>query len=1318
MLLPLIVDVLWKEYPPAEPDSEEEQLEEEMAVAATLPPAGGAGGSGRGGGRGRGGRGAAAAAAAAAVALGPHDILFGDNLVVPVAGADGAGAATGRGRGRGRGRGGTGRGRRRGKQIDPDSDDSGGEGGLAALAAVNLNTAGTQGFALGAAGGALALGVGAAAAAGGGAYGGVSYGGGGGLSQAGLGLDAGGVQGVVVAQPRKRARRQSDEGAGPRERSYAPNPGTANYAFLIVMYMTWKREKRRQWDKEELMSAAQASGLAAQDIHGTKDMSAPGKVSNFYCGWSCFRQMISRDPPLASERTKAKGARGKEYSLTNMGWALAARLYKSALRYREVQALPGVSEEQVDEDIRRYCEVEEAEPLLQAYPAGTPTRTARGRAYKGFEPGPRQDRDGGAAAAAAALPVGGLTAAPPAAGAAAPAPARARAPSRPRQRRTSGLSQGDDLDVLGSGYGGDDGCEDVLGSQDQGGRMGSHGLGMGSQGSLGMGMGMGANGLAAMQGLAPGAWQGAPAAAALTGGGGVPAALTGFARPGLNLADVFTCAGQAFDSGVRATTAGTGAGARGAAPPPTSGVRHCTGTDAGGGAGGRAQAAAAAAAAAAELRAAAAVTAAARQRQPPTRAAAPVTRELDVVELLDSSDDDGGDGGGNGGGGAGGAGAPAHGSDPHLDTSFAFTLRGAGAGNSSQESLGVGKGLAAQRGSQEAQPSQLLMQSASQALAGSGVGAAAAAAPQPQPPAAAAAAAAARAKRPRRPAVNEADVEQLVAMGFDQAMARKALRREGGDLSSALDRLDEGTISPGEEHDSEPEAEAAGAGAWEGAAGPEEEVTELLPSLAQRLRGDPPGRSPPAHGGLAGAQLLPGLEVAEVGRDVGGGAGLAAAAAAAGAATRPRAKATKKAAAGAGAAAGAAAAAEPPVPALARVGSGPGPFGGSSQPLYGMGSQQQHGLGSQQQYDASASQQPYRVGSGSQQLDVYGSQQQAGGSGNQDPEAGEGSDERTLCTYEWMLPRVSEVTTNHRALHVRLPPLQPGQRFEDVYDVVLLADNREPASLVESLRAQAAAQGVRLVAGLSLTVGDFLWVAARRGAPLSQAGKEHWFVMDAVLERKRTEDLLSSVKDGRYAQQKYRLKRCGLRRLYYLLEEPIDQRRHQGLDEKVLRTSIQSGLLEGFTVLRTDNGDDTARQLCMLTRALERQCRGRTSAAAAAGAAAADGEEVLPSYTTWDAGLKNLKQNMKVQAMFGLMLCAVPGFGEERAKSVLARYSTPAHLWDGYKAAMRVAAAAGRDPTAAAEQMLAGEVGAQCSARLYQMLFSKGVDLQQVLAGR
>ena len=49
-----------------------------------------------------------------------------------------------------------------------------------------------------------------------------------------------------------------------------------------------------------------------------------------------------------------------------------------------------------------------------------------------------------------------------------------------------------------------------------------------------------------------------------------------------------------------------------------------------------------------------------------------------------------------------------------------------------------------------------------------------------------------------------------------------------------------------------------------------------------------------------------------------------------------------------------------------------------------------------------------------------------------------------------------------------------------------------------------------------LPVGDFAWVVRRRGA--EQDGTEA--VLDCVVERKRVDDLASSLTDGRYREQK------------------------------------------------------------------------------------------------------------------------------------------------------------------------------------------------------
>ena len=48
------------------------------------------------------------------------------------------------------------------------------------------------------------------------------------------------------------------------------------------------------------------------------------------------------------------------------------------------------------------------------------------------------------------------------------------------------------------------------------------------------------------------------------------------------------------------------------------------------------------------------------------------------------------------------------------------------------------------------------------------------------------------------------------------------------------------------------------------------------------------------------------------------------------------------------------------------------------------------------------------------------------------------------------------------------------------------------------------------------------------------------YVLDYVVERKRCDDLVSSVRDQRYAAQKYRMRQSMLRNLFYLVEGDPD----------------------------------------------------------------------------------------------------------------------------------------------------------------------------------
>lgn len=108
-----------------------------------------------------------------------------------------------------------------------------------------------------------------------------------------------------------------------------------------------------------------------------------------------------------------------------------------------------------------------------------------------------------------------------------------------------------------------------------------------------------------------------------------------------------------------------------------------------------------------------------------------------------------------------------------------------------------------------------------------------------------------------------------------------------------------------------------------------------------------------------------------------------------------------------------------------------------------------------------------------------------------------------------------------------------------------------------------------------LKVGDYTWICRER-----TTNKE--LVLPYIVERKRVDDFGSSIKDGRYHEQKFRLKQCGLQNLIYLVES-YGQNNHTGLPLTTLQQAATNTLVQdGFCVKFTENLRATALYLsCM-----------------------------------------------------------------------------------------------------------------------------------------
>ncbi|XP_077718571.1 structure-specific endonuclease subunit MUS81 isoform X2 [Canis aureus] len=164
-----------------------------------------------------------------------------------------------------------------------------------------------------------------------------------------------------------------------------------------------------------------------------------------------------------------------------------------------------------------------------------------------------------------------------------------------------------------------------------------------------------------------------------------------------------------------------------------------------------------------------------------------------------------------------------------------------------------------------------------------------------------------------------------------------------------------------------------------------------------------------------------------------------------------------------------------------------------------------------------------------------------------------------------------------------------------------------------------------------LHVGDFVWVAQEtRPRDPARPGE---LVLDHIVERKRLDDLCSSIIDGRFREQKFRLKRCGLGHRVYLVEEH-GSAHHLSLPESTLLQAVtNTQVIDGFFVKRTADIKESAAYLALLT-----------------------------------LGLQRLYQAQCVQEVFARQLMQVRGVSGEKAAAIVGQYSTPASLLAAYDA--------------------------------------------------
>nr|CAG4642515.1 EOG090X06E6 [Evadne anonyx] len=203
------------------------------------------------------------------------------------------------------------------------------------------------------------------------------------------------------------------------------------------------------------------------------------------------------------------------------------------------------------------------------------------------------------------------------------------------------------------------------------------------------------------------------------------------------------------------------------------------------------------------------------------------------------------------------------------------------------------------------------------------------------------------------------------------------------------------------------------------------------------------------------------------------------------------------------------------------------------------------------------------------------------------------------------------------------------------YDVVLCVDTAEVSGTGKSSNQKETASKAFQNCGVpldfrKLAVGDYLWICK----PKFESENTKELVLPFVVERKRLDDLVGSIKDGRFKEQKFRLKNSGLSRPMYLVEE-YGSRQNLGFPEANLMQAIANTLIiEQFQVHWTRNSAESVAFLVTMTK------------------------QIIKMYRPLSISNMFAKQLMQLHALSG-----------EKAEGIVAVYPTPRSLVEAFEAA-------------------------------------------------
>ena len=191
-----------------------------------------------------------------------------------------------------------------------------------------------------------------------------------------------------------------------------------------------------------------------------------------------------------------------------------------------------------------------------------------------------------------------------------------------------------------------------------------------------------------------------------------------------------------------------------------------------------------------------------------------------------------------------------------------------------------------------------------------------------------------------------------------------------------------------------------------------------------------------------------------------------------------------------------------------------------------------------------------------------------------------------------------------------------------------------------------------------------------------------------IIERKSINDLLSSIKDGRYEEQSYRLN--GLNQhnhnIVYLIEGDVNKTNRFKSDNQVEKLTIYSAMFslnyyKGFSVFRSFSMEETANIICnmaykigkdlsktpfyqnktpVIEMPINEACDTTDNVVISS---KNDGEDIAPTEKDYVGVVKKVKKdNITPDNIGEIMLCQIPGISSVTAIAIMEKYHSIPNL--------------------------------------------------------